>query len=354
MPQQNRATLKTFFETGDRPTQGQFADLIDSAYNPLEDGAPFSGAWADLTGVPATFPPSAHSHVIGDVTGLQTALDGRAPLSHVHAIADVTGLQAALDGRALTSHTHALSALTQSGATTGQVPVWNGTAWAPADQSGGGSFDIANMAATWNAAGTTFSAIRMDVTDTASAAGSMLLDLRVDGEARFQVNKSGALTIGTTGFASSNTQVAAGGISVQNGVPGGAYNTGAFFAASSQFNGAANEGRVGISRGAALRFSTSNAMANERVGPRLVAENATSILALEGHTTGQTFNVYNTRTDAANHERLRIGWDANVVQIRPEAAGTGTVRVLHISGIPTSNPGPGILWNDAGTVRVGT
>lgn len=33
----------------------------------------------------------------------------------------------------------ALAQLTQSGATTGQVPKWNGSAWAPASESGGGS-----------------------------------------------------------------------------------------------------------------------------------------------------------------------------------------------------------------------
>lgn len=43
----------------------------------------FSGAYGDLTGVPATFTPSAHTHVIGDVTGLQGALDGKQPLATV-------------------------------------------------------------------------------------------------------------------------------------------------------------------------------------------------------------------------------------------------------------------------------
>lgn len=47
-----------------------------------------------------------------------------------------TDLQNALDGKANTSHTQALSTLTQSGATTGQVPVWNGTAWAPGVPAG--------------------------------------------------------------------------------------------------------------------------------------------------------------------------------------------------------------------------
>src|SRR5574343_730302 len=41
------------------------------------------------------------------------------------------------DARNPTAHTHALSALTQSGATTGQVVTWNGSAWAPATPSGG-------------------------------------------------------------------------------------------------------------------------------------------------------------------------------------------------------------------------
>jgi hypothetical protein len=35
------------------------------------------------------------------------------------------------------SHTHTLANLTQSSATTGQVPAWNGTAWAPATPAGG-------------------------------------------------------------------------------------------------------------------------------------------------------------------------------------------------------------------------
>jgi len=42
------------------------------------------------------------------------------------------------DARTPTAHTHPLSDLTQSGATTNQVPQWNGTAWVPATVSGGG------------------------------------------------------------------------------------------------------------------------------------------------------------------------------------------------------------------------
>lgn len=34
--------------------------------------------WTNVANKPTTFAPSAHTHVIGDVTGLQTALDGKA------------------------------------------------------------------------------------------------------------------------------------------------------------------------------------------------------------------------------------------------------------------------------------
>ena len=34
--------------------------------------------------------PTAHTHVISDVTGLQTALDGKAPTVHTHVLADIT------------------------------------------------------------------------------------------------------------------------------------------------------------------------------------------------------------------------------------------------------------------------
>jgi hypothetical protein len=77
-----------------------------------------SVAWVDITGKPATFAPSTHTHTIANVTGLQTALDGKAASSHSHIIGDVTGLQTALDGKqaagsyAAASHTHIIGDVT--------------------------------------------------------------------------------------------------------------------------------------------------------------------------------------------------------------------------------------------------
>jgi len=54
--------------------------------------------------------------------------------------------------------------------------------------------NIFNLTDTWNAGGTTFTAVGMNVTDTASAAGSALMDLQVGGVSQFKVSKAGAVT----------------------------------------------------------------------------------------------------------------------------------------------------------------
>jgi hypothetical protein len=54
---------------------------------------------------------------------------------------------------------------------------------------------IYNMSDLWNAGATTFTAIKMNVTDTASASGSLLLDLQVGGASQFSVSKSGSVAV---------------------------------------------------------------------------------------------------------------------------------------------------------------
>lgn len=49
MAQQTRTTLKTYFNTGDTPTEAQFIDLIDSSPNPTDDGTTGSGSYVRAT-----------------------------------------------------------------------------------------------------------------------------------------------------------------------------------------------------------------------------------------------------------------------------------------------------------------
>lgn len=60
----------------------------------------------------ASYAAVVHAHAIADVTGLQTALDGKAATAHSHTIANVTGLQSALDGKTNVGHAHAISDVT--------------------------------------------------------------------------------------------------------------------------------------------------------------------------------------------------------------------------------------------------
>jgi hypothetical protein len=75
-------------------------------------------AVANLTTDLAGKAASSHTHTIANVTGLQTALDGKqasgsyAAATHTHAISDTTGLQTALDNKAAASHTHTIANVT--------------------------------------------------------------------------------------------------------------------------------------------------------------------------------------------------------------------------------------------------
>lgn len=58
--------------------------------------------------------------------------------------------------------------------------------------------NIYDMADTWNAGGNTFTAIKMNVTDTASASASLLMDLQVAASSKFSVSKAGTVTLAGT------------------------------------------------------------------------------------------------------------------------------------------------------------
>lgn len=53
---------------------------------------------------------------------------------------------------------------------------------------------VLNGTATWNESGTTFNALKVNITDTTSAAASKLLDLQVASSSKFSVTKAGLVT----------------------------------------------------------------------------------------------------------------------------------------------------------------
>jgi hypothetical protein len=57
------------------------------------------------------------------------------------------------------------------------------------------TMNIFDLTDTWNDVATTFTAIKMNATDTASSAGSLLLDLQVGGASKFSITKAASITV---------------------------------------------------------------------------------------------------------------------------------------------------------------
>jgi hypothetical protein len=268
---------------------------------------------------------------------------------------------------------------------------------------------ISNLTTTWNNVSTTFTGIKLNVTDTASAAGSLLIDLQVGGTSRFSLGKGGAATFAGNAAASTPPVVITGtwftggtstttkpqvlieptgttstafstagtgfGVNAASGFAGNLLdlqvNGGRHFRVASTGSGSFAEIYVqagftneGLSIGASnsspkTKLSFSDGLFFTGASDYdvcLRADGVANTIALRRTTNAQTFRLYGTYTDVSNYRRLVQTMSAGgVAEIKPEGAGTGASgNVLHISGLPTSNPGPGILWNNLGIVNVGT
>lgn len=66
------------------------------------------------------------------------------------------------------------------------------------------STPLLDLAQTWNSSGVTFTALKLNVTNTASASASLLLDLQVDGSSKFSVKKDGTVSAEVYGFSTSS------------------------------------------------------------------------------------------------------------------------------------------------------
>jgi hypothetical protein len=216
--------------------------------------------------------------------------------------------------------------------------------------TGGLSGSILNLEQTWNTSGTP-TAIKLNVTDTASNAASKLIDLQVSGVSQFNVSKIGFLRIGGGNakleYEPGNT------LALKRSVDGGAtiilnpeantVNAGSFVVGTRILNSTANT---------YLHFGTAN------------------LLEQQNGVNPQAFRLYNTYTSSTNFERLNLRWDTNVVKIGTEKGSAGgTARSMEFQtdaatritikedgnvGIGTTNPlyPLHILGNTNGVVRV--
>jgi len=256
---------------------------------------------------------------------------GGTPLSDKCTFADVrTLLQANLTAAVITVAAANTSALTSTGYSL----------------TGADATSMIDLAGTWNTTGTP-TALKLNVTNTASNAASLLMDLQVGGSTKFQVDRDGNFKFGT--FLDSKTAVI---ININQGKAYVGYWFGLWLGISSTtsrywFNA------TGLYLGSDRNIAwNSTATVTDNAPDIALHRDAAGILAQRSGTTAQAFRVYNTRTDASNGSWMTLDaakTTSNVNRIISNANGTGTIRPIAIdayamAGAPTTSELPSGTW----------
>ncbi len=176
-----------------------------------------------------------------------------------------------------------------------------------------------NHTATWSAGGVTFTNFKSDVTDSASASASLLMDLRVGGSSRFKVRKDGALFFGDFSI-------------VNDGSGEAAFRN---FAGSSLINVRAS------------RFWAGRADGSLHADVGQAGEGVFSASSAGGYCFSSTANSNGARDVCAERS------EANVLKLTNGSTGGGTLRVGDPGAKPTCNSSRrGMIWLEEGAAGV--
>lgn len=113
----------------------------------------------------ASYSVTGHTHVIADVTGLQTALDGKASTSHTHTAGDITDFSEAVDDR--------VGALLVAGANVTLTYNDGANTLTIASTGGGGSGTVTSVDVSGGTTGLTFSGGPVTTSGTITMAGTL-------------------------------------------------------------------------------------------------------------------------------------------------------------------------------------
>jgi hypothetical protein len=201
--------------------------------------------------------------------------------------------------------------------------------------------------AAWVSGGTierVFTSVKLNVTDTASNAASLLMDLQKGGITQLSVSKTGSLS----GKIESN-------LFNQNAVNinGALFGSQLLGIGNSILINAANVG-IGISLGSGFPISwSSNAgsanYADFNIVDLQLRRDGPGILAQRTGVNAQAFRVYNTYTDASNYDRLSLLHSGGQATIVAEGAGTGSTS-SHLT-LKAAGTTRAIIFNTAGSDR---
>jgi hypothetical protein len=218
-----------------------------------------------------------------------------------------------------------------------------------------------NLTDTWNDSGTIFNSIKMNITNTASAADSKLLDLQIGGNSYFNITKTSIVSAGRAGTQSGQLVLVGG-----TGASGMAINTTDdgftwqisrpdFAGGTRPFIWRNNASTVWLAAGDATTYVSIGAVpGSEDVK---IYRDAANVLAQRNGVNAQAFRLYNTFTNASNYERFGVTWSSNVLYLKNENAGTGSARLMvpvtgsiTVAGLPsaaTAGAGARLFVTDA-------
>lgn len=167
---------------------------------------------------------------------------------------------------------------------------------------------VLNLSQIWNNGSVRFDSVKLDITRTAAANGSNYLTFY-------------------------NAGSIVGGIEANSGGGGTLYfTTGASIKLGAATNASAptfflsDSGPI-MKPTAYVSWCSSTDLVTQDV---LLYRDAANTLALRNGVNAQAFNIYNTYTNVSNYERAKLGWNANVFEVRTQAGGT-TARALRFA-----------------------
>lgn len=209
--------------------------------------------------------------------------------------------------------------------------------------------NIYDLTDIWNAGGTTFSAIKMNVTNTASAAGSLLMDLQMDSLPVFTVGKDKSARIYATFTDASNYERFE-----------MSWNAGGYYHLGQKFAGTGATRPLFIF-GAVVTFYEDDSFSNRATvnvrglgivggaGAQAGLSNPSDGVLTLTDNNGTSFGRMQFGGTTSSYPAIKRSTTKIHVRLADDSAFAELVYL-----IPTSNPGPGTLWNNAGTLAIGT
>lgn len=206
---------------------------------------------------------------------------------------------------------------------------------------------IYNMVDTWNAGGTVFTAVKMNVTNTASAAGSKIFDWLLASNSLFNLDVTGELlyynSLAVTGVSLFTIRAGAGNttsnilgrlVRTDNSALGGieyrADSVGIYHLHNSNNSNGMMYAADGIyaSANAVIGWTAASISQNtSQTRDTALVRDAANVMAMRLTTTAMSYRIYRTFTDSSNYERQAFQSGAGYFEWAAEPLGTGTANI---------------------------